>query len=121
MAYKFPPPTPRNSVMATRAADGERVRVYKPRTREEVYAQAGIPAWFLAVLAFASDASGHLRWSEFTSDTLRRLARQYGDDPIRNCLAVLLEEMREGLEPVNPIGLLIHRIRATATQEQAVL
>lgn len=86
-----------------------------PRSGVDVDNQLQFYAWQLATAAFAPVVNGRRCFSRFTADTFKRIEHQYGPDTLRRHLAALLDEMRSGFKPSNPVGLLIHRVRLTAT------
>lgn len=106
-----------NEVVSVRRRDGTELKIIVPRTAADVDCQPDLPAWVLALFAFAPRSSdGHVQgWSPFSRDTLRRLSDDYGDNVLRRQLISLLIDIEGGFRPDNPIGLLIHRTRATTT------
>lgn len=94
--------------------DGTHQRIIVPRTSADVAAQPDVPAFALALIAFAPLVNGRRMWSNFTRVTLVRLQDRYGDDFMRRVLASLLDDIKSGLRATNPIGLLIHRLRIAA-------
>lgn len=94
--------------------DGSHVRIIVPKTSADVLSQPDIPAFSLALIAFAPIVDGRRMWSNFTRATLVRLQDHYGDDFMRRVLANLLDDIQSGLRATNPIGLLIHRMRIAA-------
>lgn len=99
-----------------RRPDGTVVDVVRPVTPLDVHQQGDIPAAILATAAFSAIINGSPCFSLFTLRSFKRLADQYGDDTLRNHLIALLTEMQSGLRPTNPVGLLIHRVKLTATE-----
>ena len=115
MATKKPRRDTAPEIINAHTRDGQTFQVVVPQSREDVENQPGVPAHVLALLAFAPRVNGLRRWSEFTKFTLSRLADQYGDDNLRSVLANLLDDITHGFSPTNPVGVFIHRVRATAT------
>lgn len=108
-------------IIQARSRDGQPLTVVVPRSRIDVEQQPNVPAHVLALLAFSQRVHGVRRWSEYTGFTLRRLSHDYGDDTVRSTLAALLDDMAAGFRPDNPVGILIHRVRATATTDQLTI
>lgn len=108
-------------LIQTRKRDGTPLTICVPKSRIDVEQQPDIPAHALALLAFSKKVNGVRRWSEFTALTLKRLSDQYGDSALRLTLAGLLDDMAAGFRPVNPVGVYIHRVRATATTDELKL
>lgn len=107
---------PKQQMITVRRQAGGELQVCIPRTVEDVDQQPEIPAWFLAMLAFAQvSVDGGVRWSPHARDVLRRLSAEYGDEEMRRQLRGLLIDMQGGFKPDNPVGLLIHRVRANGT------
>jgi len=95
--------------------DGPR-EIVVPRCVADVENQDQYPAWLLALVALSRlMPNGRINWSPFARDSLRRLSEQYGDDEVRRQLIGLIVDMSEGFQPINPIGLLIHRVRKSGT------
>ena len=94
--------------------DGRSVTVYRPESPADVEQQSDIPAYVLAVLAFAPCSGGALRWSKFTLDVFKQLQRQFGDTMLRECLRDLLADISDGFRATNPYGLLVSRVRKYA-------
>lgn len=105
-------------VIQARKRDGSVVRVVVPASRIDVEQQPDIPASTLALLAFSTVKDGVRRWSDFTRSTLLTLERSYGDAVLRSTLGALLDDIAGGFRPSNPVGLFIHRVRATANSTE---
>lgn len=99
-----------------RRPDGSVVDVVKPVTPLDVEQQDDIPAAILATAAFSTFINGSPCFSRFTLRTFKTLSDQYGDETLRNHLIALLTEIQSGFRPSNPVGLLIHRVKLTATE-----
>lgn len=107
--------TQQPEIITASRRNGESLRIVVPHSRVDVEQQLSIPAHVLALLAFSDRVNGVRRWSEFTALTLRRLDSQYGDDVLRRTLCSLLDDIRAGFKPLNPVGIFIHRVRQSAT------
>lgn len=105
-------------IIQARKRDGTVVRVVVPATRVDVEQQPDVPAATLALLAFSSVKDGVRRWSDFTRSTLLKLERSYGDAVLRSTLCALLDDIASGFRPSNPVGLFIHRVRATSNSTE---
>lgn len=101
--------------------DGSEGVIFVPRTPQDVEQQPDIPAAALACVAFAPKVNGVRAWSPYTYSVLRRLATQYGDELLRHHLCALLTDIIGGFAPINPIGILIHRVRQTPTESTPVI
>lgn len=104
-----------------RKRDGSTQTIVIPKSRLDVEMQPDVPAYVLATLAFSLRVNGVRRWSDFTLQTLRRLESQYGAQALRDTLCVLLDDIATGFKPINPVGILIHRIRLTANSGDMTL
>lgn len=100
-----------------RRKDGAIVKVVVPKTAIDVESQPDIPAYALALVAFSpvDPRTGWLRWSPHARDVLSRLTEQYGEPEVRRQLIGVLIDMEQGFKPLNPIGLLVHRVRTAGT------
>ena len=98
--------------------DGSVLQIVVPKSSGDVEMQQEVPVHVLALLAFSPRIQGKRRWSEFTRLTLRRLEDQYGSDTLRLVLMGLLDDIQSGFHPENPVGVFIHRVRATATTNE---
>ena len=99
-----------------RQADGDTRKIVVPRSARDVEAQPDVPAWVLALFAFAPTNGGTVvRWSPHTRDFLRHLSEEYGEPAFRQQLISLLIDMEDGFVPSNPVGLICHRLRAAGT------
>lgn len=99
-----------------RQPDGNTRKIVVPRSARDVEAQPDVPAWVLALFAFAPTTDGTVvRWSPHTRDFLRRLSEDYGETAFRQQLTSLLIDIEDGFVPNNPVGLLCHRLRAAGT------
>lgn len=111
-----PKKTTDHQTVSIRQQDGSVRTIVVPRTAADVEAQQDVPAWVLALFAFAPCTNGVVvRWSPSTRDVLRRMSEDYGDGELRRQLVALLIDIEGGFVPTNPIGLLIHRLRAAGT------
>ncbi len=99
-----------------RRPDGTVVDVVRPTSAIDVEQQPDIPSAILATAAFAPVINGVPSFSRFTLYTFKNLSDMYGDDTLRNHLSSLLTEIQGGFRPKNPVGILIHRVRLTATE-----
>lgn len=105
-------------IVHARYPDGSVVKLVVPKSSADVEMQRDVEAHLLALIAFAPVVQGRRRWSQFTNHTLRNLQRQYGDEILRTVLMGLLDDIRTGFKPMNPVGVFIHRVRASATTDE---
>ena len=100
--------------------NGVSYSVVPPRYVEDVDNQANIPAWILALLAFAPIRNSALCVSRFTVRVLRQIENDCGSAVLRDQLRQLLIDMENGYSPSNCYGLLISRCRKTVSDAEYI-
>lgn len=104
--------TPQSTpVVHCRCPDGSIIDVFPPRSVVDLDNQQDVPAWLLALIAFAPIVDGHVRWSPFSRSVLRQLEATYGDEFLREQLRNVLIDIDNGYRVNNPYGLLVSRCR----------